>query len=74
MTGSYGDRFHIIDRNQTSNVTLFANFEQKKGKSCGQVRQYGDKKGMLGAKGSQTTDPKSVDFSKKTQHLAWHPH
>ena len=29
---------------------------------------------MLGAKGGPTTDPKTVDFNKKTQHLAWHPH
>lgn len=45
MTGSYGDKFHVIDRNQTSNITLTANFEQKKGRNLGFIKQYGDKKG-----------------------------
>ena len=29
MTGSYGDKFHIIDKDMTSNLTLTANFEQR---------------------------------------------
>lgn len=54
-------------------MTLSANFEQKKGRNLGYVRQYGDKKGMLGGKGGPLTDPASINFNKKVQHLSWHP-
>lgn len=52
---------------------MSANFDQKKGRALGVVRPYGDKKGQLGAKGPPLTDPASIDFSKKIQHISWHP-
>ena len=73
LTGSYGDKVHIIDKNQTANATLSANFDQKKGRNLGYVRQYGEKKGMLGGKGGPFTDPSTINFNKKVQHLSWHP-
>ena len=41
LTGAYNKSAHIVDLSGTSNITLQANFDVKRGKLVGKVRKYG---------------------------------
>lgn len=86
LTGSYGNNFHIFDRNGRVDTCIEASrLLPKKGRS---VTGKGVKAGVRGAVGATKTktakhnaasgapspEEESIDCTKKVLHLAWHPH
>ena len=68
LTGGYNKSGHVIDLGLSSNNTLEAKFDMKRGKPGGKIRKYGANKKLQPLEGQG-----NIDFKKKIMNGCWHP-